>query len=228
MTNIIVVEKNGTLRSLIVKKITDEELYKKAGFKTPTHFKMHTSWKITVNEKPYHICVYGKNTGKAMQENKYEFPPPIDNVLFFGNVLILNKNENEWKDLTVDEWESIYEYLYGGFEDLGEEDTEESEEDDSELVGLPVTKNGYAKDGFVVEDSTDDVYEDENDTDSSEDDKPAKKTKRSTSRIPSSSIKLKKIPVSKQIHAIRESVKTEIEPEDVNDCTSELSEEPYV
>jgi len=224
MTNIIIVEKTGTLRNIVVKKITDEELYKKAGFKTPTHFKMHASWKITLNEKPYHICVYGKIIGKAMQENKYEFPPPIDSTLFFGNILLLNKSGNEWKDLAVNEWESIYESLYGGFEKLGEEDTEESEEDDSELDGLPVTKSGYAKDGFIVDSNEEDI--DDADTDNSEEYTPIKKNAPTSSLTASS--KTKKTPISKQIQLIKESVKQEIDPDDVNDCTSELSEEPYV
>ena len=46
------------------------------------------------------------------------------------------------------EWKKIYEFLFGGFEDLGSE--EESEED--YVAPENLTKHGYEKDGFVVED----------------------------------------------------------------------------
>ena len=38
------------------------------------------------NNIKYYINVYGKTNGKASSENKYDFPPPIDNTLFFGNI----------------------------------------------------------------------------------------------------------------------------------------------
>jgi hypothetical protein len=96
--------------------------------------------------------VYGKTDGRANQENKYEFPPPIDNTLFFGNCIILNRVGDIVSDLTETEWTAIYDKLYGGFEDLNSEDDSESDDDD----GLPRTKSGYVKDGFIVEDDDDD------------------------------------------------------------------------
>jgi len=69
--------------------------------------------------------------------------------------------------LTVDEWTKIYEALFGGFEDI---DTDEEPSED-ELDNIPPemkTKQGYLKDGFVVntdsdenKESTDGDYEEE-------------------------------------------------------------------
>jgi len=133
MPSIIIVEKLGNIKSVQLKNYDESELYKKAGFKTADGFKCHTNWTVDIESKKYVICVYGKTNGKANQENKYEFPPPIDNTLFFGNCVIVKKLESDTSkvmDLTESGWNAIYETLYGGFEDLGDEDSDE--EDDSD------------------------------------------------------------------------------------------------
>ena len=76
---------------------------------------------------------------------------------------MLCKNTNdEYVDLNKEEWNKIYEKLFGGFEDLNSD----SEESDDELENIPLelkTKDGYLKDGFVVDDPDDSVeeYDDE-------------------------------------------------------------------
>ena len=55
-------------------------------------------------------------------------------------------------DLTVDEWEKCYAKLFGGFEELGEEDSYSSEEEIPEHLK---TKEGYSKEGGFVVDSDD-------------------------------------------------------------------------
>ena len=152
--SIIIVEKGGNVKELKVKNYNEDELYKKCGFKSSTDFKFHSAWKnITLNKVTYNIHIYGKLVGRANQENKYEFPPPIDNTLFFGSCVLVNKVDNIPKNLTSGEWNRIYDHLYGGFEDIGDEDSEESDDEDE---GLPKTKSGYVKDDFIVDDDFDD------------------------------------------------------------------------
>ena len=70
-----------------------------------------------------------------------------------------------------DTWNKIYEKLFGGFEDLNATAAEDDEEED-ELEMIPVdkkTKQGYLKDGFVV-DSEEDEEEDEYESDFDEED----------------------------------------------------------
>ena len=156
---LLIVEKNGTIKESVLKTWNEEELYKKAGFKSAQGFKLATTWKVDdINKKSYTINVYGKTDGRATQENKYEFPPPIDETLFFGSCLIVNMCNDKPVSLTTAEWTCIYEKLYGGFESLGEED---NEEDSDEYDDVPKTKSGYAKDGFIVDD--DDVSDDVSD-----------------------------------------------------------------
>ena len=58
-------------------------------------------------------------------------------------------------DLSLTLWEKIYEKLFGGFEDLSATCVEDENEED-ELANVPKekkTKDGYLKDGFVVDSS---------------------------------------------------------------------------
>ncbi len=154
---ILVVEKTGIVKEVDWKNFSEEDIYKKANLKKPDGFQLHTTYhaivKVNQEKVKYDVDVYGKDNGRANMENKYEFPPPIDNTLFFGNVvLVARDNEKNAKNLTNLEWKKIYEVLYGGFEDLDSVDTESSEDEEE---GVQLTKSGYAKDGFVVDDKED-------------------------------------------------------------------------
>jgi hypothetical protein len=157
--NIIIVEKTGTLKSLAIKDFKEEELFKKCGFKKTEDFIIQHEWNVKTGLS---IVVYAKTDGRANSENKYDFPPPIDNKLFFGNCAILAKDDAQtYIDLSLDLWEQIYEKLFGGFEDLAATALDDELEED-ELASVPKelkTKDGYLKDGFVVDSSdTDDEY----------------------------------------------------------------------
>ena len=155
MTTILCVEKLGSIKEVKVKNVLEDELYKKAGLKTGQDFKQHATWKVTVNKKNYNMCVYGKTKGRANTENKYDFPPPVDNTLFFGNCIIVCKDDDDSiVSVTTSEWNKIYEELFGGFEDIGDESNDNSEDEDED-ENIPKTKTGYAKDGFVVDDDED-------------------------------------------------------------------------
>jgi hypothetical protein len=173
--NIIIVDKNATLKSVTVKEFHVEELYKKCGFKKPDDFKKQTEWKTKIDGKQYFVNVYAKEEGRANGENKYDFPPPIDTKLFFGSCAIVAEERGEdgskrYSQLTVELWEKIYEKLFGGFEDLKMTTIEDDEEED-ELANVPAskkTKQGYLKDGFVVDSDSQDEEDEEDDYGSEE------------------------------------------------------------
>tara|TARA_Y100000816_G_scaffold292174_1_gene286215 strand:+ start:5826 stop:6521 length:696 start_codon:yes stop_codon:yes gene_type:complete len=180
MVNILLIKKNGSLNITEYNEEQLDNLYKVAGLKNKKYFDSVTEWYVE-NEKnnSYNYCVYAKTNGKAGNENKYDFPPPIDNELYFDTCVIIKKKNNVLKSIRLDEWEFVYESLFGGFEDLGEEDSEEEEEElgpDDKL-----TKSGYLQDDFVVDDdedldeeyidddTDDDEFEDDDEYDSSDD-----------------------------------------------------------
>jgi len=181
--NIIIVEKTGELKSLLIKDFKEDELFKKCGFKKSDGFNKQTQWNVKIEGNKYLIEVFAKDDGRANSENKYDFPPPVDNKLFFGNCAIIAKNqtntsdgENNYINLTIELWGKIYEKLFGGFEDLALTVLEDENEID-ELQNVPKekkTKSGYLKDGFVVDssDTDEENYEgsDEDDEDDEDDD----------------------------------------------------------
>ena len=122
--SVIVVHTNG--------EMTMEN--KPSGYKS--YGSLQHSWKTLT----YDIQLYAKKRGKAGHENKYEFPPPVDSVLYFGDCLLVNPSG----DLTIEMWNDFYDGIMQ-FEDIG------TEEEEDEEVGE--FSNGYLKDGFVVSDN---------------------------------------------------------------------------
>jgi hypothetical protein len=166
----LIVEKSGNIKTLIYKSYFECELYKKAGHKSKEHFNAVHTWNVSLENKTYNITLFGKTVGKANYENKYDFPAPVDKTLFFGNCLLVNKNDNgQCIPLTVNEWETIYENLFGGFEDLEDELEDGDIISEEDLIDLPITKSGYLKDGFIVDDNeVIDEYESGDEEDESE------------------------------------------------------------
>ena len=178
--NIIIVERTGTLKMLAIKDFKEEELFKKCGFKKAEDFLKQTEWNVKYDGKKYYIQVFAKADGRANSENKYDFPPPIDTKLFYGCCAIVAYLKNSdgtklYTNLSIPLWDKIYEKLFGGFEDLAATAIEDENEED-ELANVPKekkTKQGYLKDGFVVDSSDADesasVSGSEEDTEESED-----------------------------------------------------------
>ena len=248
MPKIVVIDRLGELKTVNVKDITADNLYKKAGLKSGEGFVLQHTWgqEDGIDQS---VELYAKTKGKAGQENKYDFPPPVDSTLFFGPCILVGKDASTGfvVDLDEDEWEEIYEFLFGGFEDVDTEDSDDEEDVDTDdevealakSTGTVVaqTKNGYVKDGFIVSDEEDEDYEDSEDEESEEDDRPkkraSKKTKIIAAIIKPKPVKEKKERVTKEKEHTtkeKESAIQEVTPQliDLDDCESELSEESYV
>jgi len=174
MTILVIIEKSGSLKEQKVKDLKRDTIYKKCNFRKSEGFELRNSW--LVKDKAVHIVeLWSRDAGKSGTENKYDLPPPIDTPLYFGNMAAVGvNNKGELIDLTVSTWKRIYEQLFGGFEDLGAESEDES---DDELDNVPrekKTKNGYLKDGFVIdpedEDSDNNSFEESEEETAFEDD----------------------------------------------------------
>lgn len=176
MPSILIVDKSGAIKATNLKEYNEQELYKKAGSKSANGFGLCTTWNVKIQDTKYSIQIFGKTVGRAGQENKYDFPPPVDTTLFFGSCVLVNRDVDAAagiRDLTTGEWNQIYEKLFGGFENIGEEDSDDeaSEEAFSDDDTIPHTRDGYVKDGFVVDDDEEEEDEEEDDESSEEDDK---------------------------------------------------------
>lgn len=175
--SILSIEKNGEIKATNVRDFTEDYFVTCKKTKGATK---QTDWVAKVDGVKYIVTLYAKDTGKANTENKYDFPPPVDNKLFFGVCFLVAKTlslelKQSFVNLTIPLWSKIYEKLFGGFEDLGGDDDDDDEEDELDTVpkDKKTKKGGYLKDGFVV-DSSDAEDEEEcgsdSDSNSDEDD----------------------------------------------------------
>lgn len=240
MPSFIIVEKTGSIKCTTSKTLNIADLYKKCGFKTNDGFKCAHTWSITFNDIEYKLQIYGKINGRAGTENKYEFPPPIDNVLFFGSCLIINTQDGEIVDMSTTEFKDIMDYLQGGYSDLGDEDTEDDETDSDDAKEK--TKQGYVKDDFVVDDDDDDDDESDDDSESSIEEPVAKKSKTKSAKA-SAKQYLESINVNVAVNAtptkptIIKKVPAKPKPkpapvpapvQELLECSEELMEEEYI
>ncbi len=220
MTTVIIVDKHGKPKSATI--TTAEELYKKCGFKTNNGFALAHTWTLVFNDVEYKLDVYGKTDGKAGSENKYEFPPPIDNTLFFGSCAVIGRTNDKYISLSTSEFKDIMEHLQGGYSDLDEE-SEESEESDER--NMPKTKEGYVKDGFIASDSNEDEMDDEE-----EEEEPVVKPKRGRAKTGGSFAKTdakKSKPVGSSAKTGGKNKKKEKEEPVLAVYVEELTEDPY-
>jgi len=170
MVKLIIVDKSCNLKSSDLKNFDIEMLYKKCGLRKNDNFEKRHTWKI---DSTNFVSCFSKDKGRESSINKYDLPPPIDNELYYGSMLLIKHDTEELSngnvsDLSTEDWEKYYEKLFGGFEDLGEED---SYSDEEEIPEHMKTKEGYSKeDGFIVDDDEeeDDDYIPEEDEEEEE------------------------------------------------------------
>jgi hypothetical protein len=78
------------------------------------------------------IHLFGYNAGKAGTENKHELPPPHDKVLLFGEAVLFMTADGKYVSFGDAEYKKWYNKALGGFEELGEEDSDTEDEDGEE------------------------------------------------------------------------------------------------
>lgn len=190
MVKAVLIDKAGESKTVNL-KVDKDELYKKCKFKSTDSFSLRHTWKVdkTWSKKNNvdfkYVSVYAKDNGRANMENKFDLPPPVDNELYFGCLIVLahaTKNimsEEEYLsstdeesnyleyvdpiDLSTATWNSYYENLFGGFEDLSSSALQDEFEED-ELENIPdkmKTSTGYLKDDFVVDDDEELIMDDD-------------------------------------------------------------------
>ena len=220
MVKILVIQKTGELKNTNLNSVDVANLYKKAGFRNDNHFAWRASW--PVGNK--YITLYAKNSGRESTINKYDLPPPVDKELYYGNMLCIMHdnmdigNSTQVFDLTVSDWEKCYEKLFGGFEELGEDDSYSSEEEIPEHLK---TKEGYSKeDGFIVDsdDEDDGDYIPEEEEDEDDEDKSAEED----------TLDVVESADSDETEEEEDSDELEYESGEEDEAGSELSEEDYV
>jgi hypothetical protein len=153
MPSVVTIDKGCCIKD-VEHKGDENSLYKKCGFRKADGFIARHTWRVKVKDEIKNVQLWAKDKGRAGTENKYDLPPPIDKVLYYGAmcVVIVDEYGRPNEDLKATGWSKIYEGLFGGFEDLGNGTDDDNESDELDYVSDSMkTTDGYLKDGFVVD-----------------------------------------------------------------------------
>jgi len=127
--------------------------------------------------------IYGYINGKAGQENSHDLPPNAtcycdgfdksDTDLLFGEAYAIKYSGDKILDFEIDEYSKYYSKLCGGFEDLGDTDSELSEDEeptqeDTDFI-VPDDEELSTDEEWVEEESLDDGEDEEDEEDDGED-----------------------------------------------------------
>ena len=121
------------------------------------------TWKDGKGAAQQMIHLYAYKAGKAGTENKHELPPPHDTVLLFGEAILFATSGVKFASFSDTEYKKWYAAAFGGFEDLGDEDTDSEAEDgeEEEEVEEAVEEEEAAADDESESESEGEVVESE-------------------------------------------------------------------
>ena len=78
----------------------------------------------------FEILLYGWDNGHHNMVNRHELPDPLENILLFGDIIILQKENGNFVDFTKFDYEHFYNEQFDGFDMCDEEDDSDLENDD--------------------------------------------------------------------------------------------------
>ena len=74
------------------------------------------------------ISVYAWVNGQEKYINQHDLPPPVDNELYYGDIIVIKHDNGVVGDLSVDEYNKFYEDAFGGFDDILSNESVSSDE----------------------------------------------------------------------------------------------------
>ena len=180
--NTIILNTNGNISNVSIKTNNldinniDNKFIKNILFRTGTNeLERHCDWEL---EDGIIVSIFAWDNGSIKNLNKHELPPPSDNILLYGDILVIKTKSGKFCNISFEEYNQFYEMAFGGFEDLGSEDSEYSDDSDYDKTDsfiasdneiLEVSSQSTTESEYV-DSNEDDTDSNEDDTDSNEDD----------------------------------------------------------
>ncbi len=173
----LVITKEGTLQPYTMKQWNVAQLYKRCGFKQPADFVVRHVWRqltFPSSAMLMDVELFGKVDGRPGSENQFAFPPPANNILFFGQCALVasvagSAPHHLYQSLTVDDWTAAIQVLLDTTGDKMENDEDDEddddEDDDGELFGEDAAEQDNTRDDHV----NDHVNDSDSDSDSDSD-----------------------------------------------------------
>lgn len=129
MVQVVVLSANGESRTLKTGALAAGEAVSGAAIAKAVRKAKPAELVGTYSWKGKKLSLWGWKEGKAGTGNKHELPPPHDELLLFSDAVVVSSGG----DLTVENWREFYDTAFGGFEDLGSEDSEDEESDEESV-----------------------------------------------------------------------------------------------
>ena len=140
MKNIVILKKN---KNVLTKQVEENDISESLNSVLDKRIKLNS-----LPEKLYRydinginnikLVVWGYIDGRENQVNQHDLPPSAvwfnelfkksDTDLLYGDMFVLKYENDSLVDLTKEEYAVYYEKLFGGFEDLGDTDSELSQD----------------------------------------------------------------------------------------------------
>jgi len=114
MVQAIVVATNGELSAVSVTSLDD--MFKKCNFRSQNGFSERTVWKHFSDGRTHSVRLYAKREGKI--PNKYVFPSPVENEVYYGKCILINTVGDDLFDLSLKTWADLLEDTQKGDDDV--------------------------------------------------------------------------------------------------------------
>ena len=88
------------------------------------------------------VELYGCLEGREKYINQLDLPYEVGNILLYNDLYFCSKNNDNYTPLHSDEFDNLYESLFGGFYDIEDTDDEDISSDDDYDYN----------DGFIIKD----------------------------------------------------------------------------
>lgn len=114
------------------------------------------------------VSIYGWTEGSESKINRHDLPPPIDNILYYGDILVIKHENGKLKDFSKLDYNKFYDDAFGGFDDIVSEEESSEEEPTQSDIDFIVSDSDLSEDEISSEEEAITSSECETEEDSEE------------------------------------------------------------
>jgi len=114
------------------------------------------------------VSIYAWTNGSESKINQHDLPPPIDSVLYYGDVLVIRHESGKLKDFSKINYKKFYEDAFGGFDDIISEEESSDEEPTQSDIDFIASESEISEESMSSEEEALSSSECESEEDSEE------------------------------------------------------------
>ena len=139
----VLIKKNCDKKEIYIDNI--KKLSKNKNIENKGDGKIKLLYVWTFDNNDLNVLLYGWDRGNYKNINKFELPDPLENKIYFGDLIFILKEKDEYLKFTKKDFEEFYEEMFGGFESI------ENTSDEDNFYNIEDDDYDY-NDGFLVRD----------------------------------------------------------------------------